>query len=193
MAPQASIVSRLPDTYLKALTNRFSTTQLTDLTAGKEKPLFFYGSLMLPQQIALVTGDRGSANRIASQMTPATLYSHERLVVDGASYPAVVASAAPEPSNPAAQVEGLLVFGLTDDERRDLDNYESGLYDLTAVTVETEVVDQVDEGGKESTEKKKVFVDAEVYIWGGLREELVETAEQVWSVEAYVGGRLGVY
>ncbi|MCJ1391100.1 hypothetical protein MMC18_003962 [Xylographa bjoerkii] len=177
---QASIVSQLLATYLKALANRFSPTQLTYLTVGKKKPLLVYGSLMLPLQIAHIIGDLESADQIASQMTPATLYHHERRAVKDALFPAVVAAPAEYLWDPLKEVKGLLVFDLTDSQQSDLDRYECGLYNLMPVEVWIEVVDELD---------ARIVVDAEVYVWAGSRDELLEVEEKVWTIEEYLDRR----
>jgi len=136
---------------------------------------------MFPAQIAFVIGDTESADQIASQMTPATLYEHKRLAVRGVRFPAVVAAAAVCLSDPS-MVEGLLVFDLSDSQRLDLDRYESGLYNLMPVEVWIEVVDAGEEG---SVRQRRMAVEAEVYVWAEPRDELVEVAEKEWSVEEY--------
>ncbi|MCJ1280841.1 hypothetical protein MMC26_000158 [Xylographa opegraphella] len=188
-ALQASLVSQLPATYLKALANRFSSTQLTDLTEENKKPLFVYGSLMFPSKIAFIIRDRNSADHIASTMTPAKLYDYERLAVRGASFPAVVKSGAVDTGDPMTEVDGLLIFDLTDAQRKYLDAYEGGLYNLMPVEVWVEVDDELGASKDGSVEKKRVVVGAEVYVWAGARDELIEVAEKVWDIDEYVDPR----
>ncbi|MCJ1379694.1 hypothetical protein MMC17_002796 [Xylographa soralifera] len=181
---QAPVVPQLPVTYIKALFNRFSEAQLTDLTVEKQKPLFVYGSLMFPSQIAHILSDSESADQIASQTTPAILYDHERLAVRDAPFPALVKSAAVYMRDIRTEVDGLLVFDLTDSQRKDLDDYEAGLYNLMPVEVWVEVVG---EGGSREEgkveRKKRTMVNAETYVWAGRRDELVEVAEKEWDVD----------
>ncbi|MCJ1433059.1 hypothetical protein MMC27_002418 [Xylographa pallens] len=132
---------------------------------------------MFPSQIAHIIGDLVSADQIAAQMTRATLYDHERLAVRGASFPAVMKSAAVYMWEPMTEVDGLLVFDLTDSQRKDLDDYEGGLYNLVPVLVFVELDDELDASD---------VVEAEVYVWAGSRDELVEVAERVWDVGEYL-------
>ncbi|MCJ1288563.1 hypothetical protein MMC34_000091 [Xylographa carneopallida] len=192
MAIPALTASPLPATYLHALANRFSSTQPTDLTVAKraKNPLFVYGSLIFPSQIALVIGATDSAEQIASLMTPATLRGYERLALRDTSFPAVAKAAVTDSLESVPEVDGLLFFGLTNGQRESLERYEAGLYDLVSVVVGVEVEDERGESGEggvgTETTAVEVEVQAEVYVWAGAKEELVEVEERVWSVEEYL-------
>ena len=62
------------------------------------------------------------------------------------------------------EVDGQLVFDLTDSPRKDLDDYEGGLYNLMPVLVWAAVEDELD---------ARDVVEAELYVWAGSRDDLV--------------------
>ena len=181
-----SIASQLPLTYQNALANRYSPTKLAQLTAADSKPLFFYGSLMLPSIIARVIGNQQLAPQLSSQMTPATLYGHERCAVCYADYPAVVPVTANDCSTLVPKVEGMLVFALTAEQRFALHCYESGLYNLTEVEVEVEAVEYLEADSMPVKKRVMAKVTAEVYLWNGQRDELYDVSEKQWSIEEFL-------
>ena len=182
----ASTASQLPVTYHNALANRYSPAKLAELAAADVKPHFFYGSLMLPSIIAHVIGNQRLAPQLASRMTPATLYDHERCAVYYADYPAVIPVTANKSSTLVPKVEGMLVFALTAEQRYALHCYESGLYNLTSVEVEVEVVESLEAEGAPVEKRMMVKVAAEVYIWGGRRDELYDVSQREWSIEGFL-------
>lgn len=192
----------LPRAYAFALSNYLTPEKLSNYSSSNANtpPLFVYGSLMLPSLLARIINSPLSPSELALQMTPAVLHGYARHAVRDADYPAVVAdppltststeSAAVPPTVPSAVV-GFLVFGLTPSQRQHIDNFESGLYDLTAVKADIEVV--VDRVGErtELTELVVEEVEAEVYVWGGQRDELVDAEGKGWSFEGFLGSGMG--
>ena len=146
---------------------------------------------MLPSLLASVMGTSSDTLTVACQMTPATLPGHTRLSVKWADFPAVVPCSSTvneTDAGPITSVKGFLVFGLTGYERMRLDRYEGGLYDLTEVEVEIDVLK--DEAGtlpeRATQESEKRMLNAEVYVWGGERDELCEVDEKEWSLEKFL-------
>ncbi|MCJ1380034.1 hypothetical protein MMC17_003137 [Xylographa soralifera] len=166
-----STTTELPRSYLNALQNRFTAHELTDLLKSPVKPAFFYGSLMLPEDLgyALGDGDRDEY-ALAVRMTPAVLYKHQRFGIHGLSYPAVLPS-----QHDTDTVSGMVVFGITVAQQEELDLYESQ-YERTPVQVEVELLDG-----------QKVMIAAEVYIWKRGVERLIALEQLVWSIENYLG------
>ncbi|MCJ1433291.1 hypothetical protein MMC27_002650 [Xylographa pallens] len=161
---------QLPKSYLLALQNRFSAHELTDLLDSRIPPSFFYGSLMLPENLVYIVGDGdGDEHAIANRMTAAVLHKHQRYGIHGLSYPAVLPS-----RHDTDTVSGMVLFGITEAQQGDLDLYESQ-YERSPVQVEVEVLDG-----------KKVMIAAEVYIWKRGVERLVALEELVWSIESYL-------
>ena len=52
---------------------------------------------------------------------------------------------------PSSSVAGFLVLGLTDSDRRHIEDYESKLYNLTPVDVEIEIIDDEDDEDTDNT------------------------------------------
>ncbi|KAL9101427.1 MAG: hypothetical protein Q9187_009248, partial [Circinaria calcarea] len=193
----------LPPSYTLALSNHVTAKTLSTSSASSptspQPPLFVYGSLMLPSLLARIINAPVPASRLALQMTPAILRGHARCAVREADYPAVVVMDA---GGSGGGVSGFLVLGLTRSQRENIHHFESGLYDLTRVTVEVEVLDdeasgtgnneQGEIGGNAGEErevpkrKEKIQVAAEAYVWGGDRSELVESVEKAWTFEGFL-------
>ncbi|KAI9698805.1 MAG: hypothetical protein M1836_003915 [Candelina mexicana] len=158
----------LPQAYTTVLSNRFTSEQVDAFISSSGKPIFVYGSLMFPSIIGNVTQTR--ENVIANAMTRAVLLGHQRYAVIGADFPAIMAS-----EDSTHSVEGILVFGLNNEQHARLDVFESGLY--TKETVRLEVA--LKEGGTR-------IIDGHVYIWGGDRDELHEVEESLWTVDSFI-------
>ena len=88
-----------------------------------ETQLFAYGSLMFQEVWWHVVGRELNAQ-------PATLSGHQVYTVAGYSFPGLVES------EPADQVEGLLISNITTPEWARLDAFEDSFYLRQAVTVE---------------------------------------------------------
>ena len=184
-AVPASTRPPLPPSYRSALENRLTRSKLASLqSAGK--PLFVYGSLMLPSQVARVLGNGSLTPTIAARMTPATLSYHERLAVHGCPFPAVVASVSADPAVRPKRVEGLLLCGLSERQRNMIDYYEGGLYVSVPASVEIEVVEEDSAGNAVESQREMIMVDAVVYIWKGTRAELVEATEREWELQGWL-------
>ncbi|MCJ1284030.1 hypothetical protein MMC26_003361 [Xylographa opegraphella] len=169
-AASGSTTIKLPESYLRALGNRFTTDRLADLLASTIKPTFFYGSLMLPDHLDYVLRGKHGEYAIAARMTPAVLYKHHRFGLYGLSFPAVLPS-----QHDADTVSGVVLFGITKAQQEYLDRYEA-MYTRTAVQVEVELLDG-----------RKVMIGAEVYIWTTEVYMLIPREDFVWSIEHFVG------
>lgn len=183
----------LPEAYALALSNYLTPEQLSKYSSDANKPpLFVYGSLMLPSLLSRIINSPLSPSELALQMTPAILHGYSRHAVRGADFPAVIADPAfPSTSTTTTstvpfQVIGFLVFGLTASQRKGIDRFESGLYDLTTVKVKIDLA-----GDEGSSRREGVVVDAEVYVWAGDRDDLAKAEEKCWSFEAFLGSGMG--
>ena len=165
-----------PESFQRALDNRLTSSQL-DALLSSSKPIFVYGTLMLPTTVARIIYDRErnashrDAMAIADKMTPAILNKHERLAVRGAAFPAIVPSTSLEHT-----VTGLVILGLTPEQRGYIDWYEAGLYNLENAKVEVNVKPD-----------GKMTIDADVYVWKSGRDDLCEPTDAQWSIEEYIG------
>ena len=155
-----------------ARTNIFTPSQLT--TYLSSRPIFVYGSLMLPSLLVGVinrsspSSDSDSDRVIASQMTPAVLQDYVRLPVRHVHYPAVIpcqrlgqgqsSIGDGDGGKGKGKVEGFLVFGLTPREKLRIDRYEAGLYTLEEVCVEVEVLR---EEGETKAERERELKERE--------------------------------
>lgn len=129
----------------------------------------------------------GSASRSA-----ANAFAH----VGASSTFGTAMAATPNPFAPlspaTADVTGMLILGLTAPQRQRIDDEESWLFELKPANVHiiTEEMGMlVGEGGVPGG--RKVVVEAETYVWDGLRASLWERAEQVWSLDGFLGGLMG--
>lgn len=127
---------------------------------------------MFPNLISTVTRNV-DVDSIIKNLTPAVLSGHQRYAIKWADFPAVLRS-----DQPNDAVEGMLMFGLNQMEKEHLHAYESGLYTVEVAFVRIELFDG-----------RIVNLDADVYIWNGTRDDLVEVEERVWSVERFWDGR----
>ena len=166
---------RYPASFQHALNNLFTSSQV-DALLSAAKPLFVYGTLMLPAKITRVISDAEQltinidAMAIAENMMPALLTNYERLATIGAIFPAIVPSTRPEHI-----VEGLVIFGLTPTQRDYIDWYEANHYNLESVKIEISLAPD----GKRT-------IDADTYVWAGRRGDLHEAVECPWSIEEYL-------
>ncbi|MCJ1418678.1 hypothetical protein MMC32_005027 [Xylographa parallela] len=171
MEAAGSSTIQLPKSYSQALQNRFTSHKVAGLLDSAILPAFFYGSLMLPENIICFLGDGdGEEYAIAERVTSVVLHKHQRFGIHGLAYPAVVPS-----QYDTDKVSSMVLFGITEAQQKDLDLYESQ-YKRTPVQVEIEVLDG-----------KKVMMVTEVYIWKRGAERLVALEELVWSIENYLG------
>ncbi|CUW38421.1 putative avirulence induced gene (AIG) protein(AIG2-like,11-111) [Magnetospirillum sp. XM-1] len=89
-------------------------------------PMFFFGTLMDEDVLAAVLGHPAAAGR----MEPARLVGWRRTNIAGRTYPMLI-------PHPTGTVEGVLVHGLDERDRRRLDHYEGPEYRVGCVQVRT--------------------------------------------------------
>lgn len=89
-------------------------------TTSTQQPLFLYGSLMEPQVLAALLGR-------VPETRDATLEGYHRYRIKDRPYPGI------RPLQ-GAKVSGILMFGLTERERRIFDLFEGSDYDKVEVT-----------------------------------------------------------
>ncbi len=157
-----------PESFRVALEQKADSKKFDELFGSSDYlPVFVYGSLILPSVIDRVT-QQDDVKKMVVRMLPARLEKHQRYSVEVADYPAIL------PTKNAKQVvDGMLVFGLNSEERGCLDRLESNLYTLEKVQVHAALSDG-----------ESRLVDAEVYTWGGDRDELEENEDKPWSISS---------
>ena len=97
------------------------------LARGSGAHVFVYGSLLDPRRLADVLGRTPTGERLR-----ATLRAYARRSANGYAYPFIVAA-------PDAQVDGVVIMGLSPHDLERLDAYEevdTGMYTRTEVEVE---------------------------------------------------------
>jgi gamma-glutamylcyclotransferase (GGCT)/AIG2-like uncharacterized protein YtfP len=128
------------------------------------RPLFVYGSLMLPSLLAgLLTGDNRQVKMVEQRRKPATLHGYSRRPVLDAEHPAVIKGQETD------RVEGYLFYPRSLDDQRKLDSFESDSYYRTVVSV-------VDTDGQ--------TVQAHVYLWC---DDLEDLGDGEWNFEEFEG------
>ncbi|EUC35949.1 hypothetical protein COCCADRAFT_2965 [Bipolaris zeicola 26-R-13] len=161
--------STLPKSFLLAVNNRISRDQFLQLRTGnlpfkKSAPLLTIGAFLFPGTLRVVT-QRRSLSDIAQNMTPAVLRGYQRRAVKGVAYPALIPSI-----DPNVETTGMMIFGLNGPDRKAMDAFQGGMYDLSRVTVEIELED----GTKE-------FPEALAFVWNGPSTGLVPVEDTSWS------------
>lgn len=163
---------QIPRTYLYALGNRFTSEQVDAFATSPIRPSFFYGSLMFPKCISDIM-HRADVDSIVRHLTPATLPHYRRHAIKWADFPAIIPS-----DQPNDAVDGVLMFGLDRAEKSRLHAYEGRLYTVELAEVEIELADE-----------SSLTLAADVYVWKGLRDELLEMEDTLWSVEGFLQSR----
>jgi hypothetical protein len=160
----------LPKSFLMALQNRFSHSDIIrfreDLKLGFNNPLpyFVLGSFMFPATLRAVTTS-WTLRDLAMSMCPATVRGYQRRCVPWAQWPAVL----PAPSEVAAEIKGMLVFGITESQRSRIHAFEGGMFDLKRVEVEVEL------------SNGEIWKhEAGMYVWNK-GEEILNGPEKAWS------------
>lgn len=126
------------------------------------RPLFVYGSLMLPYFLAEKMNDsdtpvtKRDAAKVALSMTPAGLSGFRQLKEADDSIVAITN----ERARSTDIVAGLVVFGVTDKQVQCLDRYHEGKYSREPVNVQIRVLCKPD---GEELELRPVSVNT--YIW----------------------------
>lgn len=147
---------------MKAFTALFSPFSLMKLL--EMRPLFVYGTLLFPEILRLLLG------RLPGSSEAVLPGYHRFSIHDGADirpYPAVF-------PQPASEVQGLLLHGLSPAEHAVLDAYEEEDYMKTAVSVLQD--DQ--------------RIEASVYVW---RADKRGQLRGTWSPEAFRAEHLEAY
>ncbi|KAK9688268.1 hypothetical protein K7432_014463 [Basidiobolus ranarum] len=118
---------------------------------------FFYGTLMSPEVIFRVISNLHSSTELSKlKFTPAILKGYKRRQVVGAKYPAIFQST-------HDLVEGMVVSGFSEDDKRLLDVYEGDQYSRHSVQVET-----VAQPGSKLLETPYIASEnlvVETYVW----------------------------
>jgi len=176
----AEAAPKYPETYHLALDNRFSNGYVHASIEVDETPVFFYDSLMFPWVAAMVLQEP-DVKKVAWMMTPGTLYKHVRYCVKYGNFPAVLSTGQPEDA-----VQGMVVFGLNEDQVALLDSYEKptegSIVSYQKEIREVEIVLQ--------NEEKKI-VEANVYLWAGQWNLLHLPEDKQWTVDGYLAGPQG--
>ena len=169
-----------PSDYTQALNNILTEDQTTTLlTQPGISPRFVYDTLMLPTVLKYFT-DMPQTTPITCNMTQATLFGYQLYRFSNPGTPVI----APSP-DPQAAVEGLLIFGLNEQQRNAIYELEAGLMKL--VSVQVDIQQRVtDEGGLCSVRA----VEAGAFCWADERamEGLVPIEGVAWPLDDFLVG-----
>lgn len=169
-----------PSDYTQALNNILTEDQTTTfLTQPDASPRFVYDTLMLPTVLKYFT-DIPQATPISRNMTQATLFGYQLYRFSNPGTPVI----APSP-NPQAAVEGLLIFGLNEQQRNAIYELEAGLMKLVSVQVD------IQQRAMDERELCSVrAVEAGAFCWADERamEGLVPIKGAAWELDDFLTG-----
>ncbi len=174
-------ISPLPRSHRIALNNTLTSTFLDTFPHSSPYPTFVYGSLMFPNLLSAILQPAIPPEELALRMTPAILKGYTRYAVAGVSYPAILPS-----DNESDEVRGMLIVKLTEEQKRRLDRFERGGYEVKSVEVWVDC-EVPSKGPGEGGEERVVKADA--YVWRRGVDELVPLKEKLWTVEGYLEDR----
>eukprot|EP00271_Cylindrocystis_brebissonii_P008364 TRINITY_DN2255_c0_g1_i2.p1 TRINITY_DN2255_c0_g1~~TRINITY_DN2255_c0_g1_i2.p1 ORF type:complete len:152 (-),score=27.86 TRINITY_DN2255_c0_g1_i2:857-1312(-) len=121
------------------------------MSAAKVTSAFVYGSLLAEEVLVKLLG------RVPS-FSPATVKDYHRYSQKNVTYPAVLPC-------PGDQVNGKVLFGLTDREMAIFDEFEADEYVRTLVSVALPVAPPQEPSGEEASSSSSM-VPAYMYVWG---------------------------
>ncbi|PWY69132.1 hypothetical protein BO70DRAFT_150377 [Aspergillus heteromorphus CBS 117.55] len=171
-----------PMDYLCALHHTPTPTTLnTLLNATTSPPRFVYGVLKLPTALKYILDEPQSTDMV-SRMTRATLAGYKLYLPSPHDPPVMLPS-----RDPGDAVEGMLIFGLNEEQRNVIYEFEAGLMELVGVKVRVEVFEGVEEDVVTRSERE---VDAGAFAWkdGACEEGLVPVVGTNWEVDEFVAG-----
>ncbi|KAL4892253.1 hypothetical protein BDV59DRAFT_55113 [Aspergillus ambiguus] len=167
-----------PRDFIRALQTILTQDQITrHLQDPNGAPRFLYGALMLPTVLKYFLSIDQTVD-LASCITPAVLSGYRLSQFTESSTPVLV------PSDSAAVVEGMLVFGLNAHQRNALFEVEAGLMDLADVQVQ---ILQTERAGPYQMRCTRV-VDAGTFVWRGSHEGLIPVTGSMWSLDGFPTG-----
>ncbi|ODM19434.1 hypothetical protein SI65_04418 [Aspergillus cristatus] len=170
-----------PSDYTQALNNILTEDETTTLlNQPGASPRFVYDPLVLPTVLKYFT-DMPQTTPIARNMTQATLFGYQLYHFSNPGMPVI----APSP-DPQAAVEGLLVFGLNEQQRNAIYELEAGLMKLVSVQVD---IQQRVPGERQVCSVRAV--EAGAFCWadeGGSLEGLVPIEGAAWSLDEFLVG-----
>ncbi|KAG0367340.1 hypothetical protein BC939DRAFT_502701 [Gamsiella multidivaricata] len=149
---------------------------MPSVTERTSQPCFFYGSLMEPRVLNAVTRPKPGTDLF---IVRASVKGYTRYTYHNQPFPGMIVS-----KDPNEIVEGLLVFGHSDAERRRLDQFEGPEYPRTSlpVTIHGQVPARFTAEKQQSYEAEST-VDAFVYLFTGPLEHL--DLNRPWDYEAF--------
>ncbi|KKK18150.1 hypothetical protein P175DRAFT_0504976 [Aspergillus ochraceoroseus IBT 24754] len=167
-----------PQDFKQALSQSFSKEEVTQLLAKSScPPRFIYGALMLPTVLKYFLELPQVAN---VDMMPATLRGYELSLIAEKNLPVIAPS-----SDPQTLVEGMLVFGLNEQQRNRIYDVEGGLTQLVYVRVMVRQRDTLDLHN-DITEMRPV--DAGTFAFNGpSKAGLIPVGDTYWAVDDFLG------
>lgn len=160
----------MPSSMRLALKNRLFMESIRNIqvrTGSKDQlPYFFYGAGVFPNLLGKVLGEPATKT-LVSRMTRAYIQHAKRLAVRDKPYPALVRT-----DDEYDVVPGMLVFGISGNQRAQIQQFEGNQFELVAGDVTFELAD-----GRIADTR------AGVYVWNSDLSALVPEEERVWTME----------
>ncbi|KAJ0419856.1 hypothetical protein BJY00DRAFT_313560 [Aspergillus carlsbadensis] len=150
------------------------------VSRSSQPPRFVYGALMLPTVLKYFVSLPQHAK---VDMAPATLRGFKLYKIAEGGLPTIVRS-----KEEASEVEGMLIFGLDDEQRNSIFELESGggLTEFTAVQVQ---VHQKNVVGRYQVKDTRT-VDAGTFIWSDNTTNLLTAvATSCWDLGDFLAGQ----
>lgn len=157
-----------------ALHNKPSEEEVTQLLKQTSSPpRFVYGVLMLPTVLKYII-DMDHQTRMDKFMIHGTLAGYQLQQFADSSPPVITRS-----SNPAALVEGFLVFNLNESQRSALFDFESGLMrlDTVQVTIQEKINEQLN---------SLRIIEASAFVWLEPQGQLTPIRSTWWNIGDFV-------
>jgi hypothetical protein len=150
------------------------------VSRSSQAPRFIYGALMLPTVLKYFVS---LPQYVKVDMVPATLRGFKLYKIAEGGLPTIVRS-----KEETSEVEGMLIFGLDDEQRNSIFELESGggLTEFTAVQVQ---IYQEDVVGRYQVKDTRT-VDAGTFIWSDhTTNMLTAVAASCWDLDDFLAGQ----
>ncbi|KAL3496217.1 hypothetical protein BJX62DRAFT_194316 [Aspergillus germanicus] len=150
------------------------------VSRSSQAPRFVYGALMLPTVLKYFVS---LPQHVKVDMVPATLRGFKLYKIAEGGLPTIVRS-----KEETSEVEGMLIFGLDDEQRNSIFELEGrgGLTEFTAVQVQ---IYQKDVVGRYQVKDTRT-VDAGTFIWSDhTTNMLTAVAASCWDLDDFLAGQ----
>ncbi|KAL1857747.1 hypothetical protein Plec18170_002971 [Paecilomyces lecythidis] len=164
-----------PSDYRHALKNILTSSEVNHFLNKPDcGPRFVYGPLMLPTVLRYHIHMNQHID-ISKTMTRATLHGYRLCKFADSSPPVIIRS-----TDPQSVVQGMLIFGLNNEQRNAIYDFEAGLMDLCSVQVD---IWQWDD---EYSRSVRTVDGVGAFQWNSSSEGLTPLEATSWSVDDFL-------